>query len=95
MWSQPNSDLQYGTTYWNNDGGDHPIVVVDLPTALQAIQTIVEQGEGADPDKSKVPIEPAKPVFGQEEYSHYAKFKRISEGIDLIRDPGPSPRTPR
>lgn len=95
LWSRPNADLQYRTTYWNNDGGGEPIVVVDLPTALQAIQTIVEQGEGADPEKAKVPIAPAAPVFGQEEYSHYAKFKRISEGIDLIRDLWPVPTDPK
>lgn len=95
LWSAPSANLQYGTSYWNNDGGGKPIIVVDLPTALQAIETIVEQGEGAAPDKSKVPIEPTEPIFGQEEYSHYAKFKRVFEGIDLIRDLWPVPTDPK
>jgi hypothetical protein len=50
LWKNPRGDLQYTTSYWNQDGGGKPICVLDLPSALEAIQTIVEQGEGADPD---------------------------------------------
>lgn len=86
LWSNPGAEFQYVSSYWNNDGGGSPVQVVDLPSALTAIQTVVEQGEGADPDTEMVPIAPASPKLGAVEYSHYAKFKRIAEGIDVIRD---------
>jgi len=95
LWKNPRGDLQYTTSYWNQDGGGKPICVLDLPSALQAIQTIVEQGEGADPDDPMVPLHPADPLVGYEEYSHYAKFQRIAEGIDLIRDVRPVPKDPK
>jgi hypothetical protein len=69
--------------------------VLDLPSALAAIETIVEQGEGADPDDPMVPLHPADPKAGFEEYSHYAKFQRIAEGLDLIRDVWPVPKDPK
>jgi hypothetical protein len=66
-----------------------------LPTALLAIETIVEQGEGEGADDPMVPLRPDKPTAGLEEYSHYAKFTRIAEGIDLIRDLWPVPKDPK
>ena len=95
LWKNPRGDLQYTTSYWNQDGGGKPICVLDLPSALQAIETIVEQGEGSDPDDPMVPLHPADPQVGYEEYSHYAKFQRIAEGIDLIRDLWPVPKDPK
>jgi hypothetical protein len=95
LWKNPRGDLQYTTSYWNQDGGGKPICVLDLPSALQAIQTIVEQGEGADPDDPMVPLRPAGPQTGYDEYSHYAKFQRIAEGIDPIRDVWPVPTDPK
>jgi Ferritin-like len=95
LWSNPRGDLQYANAYWNNDGGGEPLRVLDLPSALTAIATIVEQGEGAEPGKSKAPIEPDDPLPGEVEYSHYAKFKRIAEGIDVIRDVWPVPTDPK
>jgi hypothetical protein len=95
LWRNPRGDLQYTTSYWNQDGGGKPLCVTDLPSALAAIETIVEQGEGADPDDPMVPLHPADPQAGFEEYSHYAKFQRIAEGIDLIRDVWPVPKDPK
>lgn len=95
LWKDSRVELQYTSAYWNQDGGGKPIGVVDLPTALQAVDTIVEQGEGADPDDPMVPLHPADPVAGVEEYSHYAKFSRIAEGIDLIRDLWHVPTDPK
>jgi hypothetical protein len=93
LWRNPHPDLQYTNTYWNQDGGGNPIVVHDLETALQAIDTIVEQGEGAS-GHSYVPDDPAAPVLGLDELSHYAKFHRIAEGIDMIGDVWPVPTDP-
>jgi hypothetical protein len=95
LWKDPRGDLQYTTTYWNQDGGGEPVCVLDLPSALQAIQTIVEQGEGADPDDRMVPNHPADPKFGYDEYSHYAKFRRIAEGNDPIHNLWPVPKDPK
>ncbi|HEX8742785.1 MAG TPA: ferritin-like protein [Thermoleophilaceae bacterium] len=95
LWRNPRGDLQYSTSYWNQDGGGKPVCVLDLPSALAAVATIVEQGEGASPDDPMVPLHPADPQFGYEEYSHYAKFKRIADGNDLIRDLWPVPTDPK
>lgn len=82
LWAHNRPDLQYQSTYWNQDGGGSPIVVCDLPSALSAIATIVEQGEGAA--HNEVPISPTSPVPGETELSHYAKFKSIAENIDQL-----------
>lgn len=95
LWRKPHVDLQYSTAYWNQDGGGKPLTVEDLPTALEAIRTIVEQGEGADPGDLEVPLEPTSPVAGALELSHYAKFSRIAEGIDEIGQVWPVPTDPR
>lgn len=95
LWRNPRGDLQYTTSYWNQDGGGSPLCVLDLPSALAAIDTIVEQGEGASPDDPMVPLKPADPKVGYEEYSHYAKFQRIVQGIDLIREVWPVPKDPK
>ena len=95
LWSANRPDLQYTAAYWNTDGGGKPMLVCDLPSALQAIRTIVEQGEGSDPNRDTVPIDPAAPVLGVTELSHYAKFQRIAEGIDLICSVYPVPTNPK
>lgn len=94
LWAQNRPDLQYQSTYWNQDGGGSPIVVCDLPSALSAISTIVEQGEGAAPDQDWVPISPTSPEAGQTELSHYAKFRRIAENIDQLGTVWPVPTNP-
>ena len=95
LWRRPRPDLQYDQAYWNQDGGGSPVVVTDLPSALEAIRTIVEQGEGAAPGDDEVALSPTSPQLGLEELSHYAKFGRIAEGIDLIGDTWPVPSNPR
>jgi hypothetical protein len=77
-------DLQYVGTYWNEGGGGEPILVKDLHSALTAINTIVDQGEGLSSDREKVPINPEDPKPGYFEYPHYVKLKRIAEGLELI-----------
>ncbi|TQM77813.1 ferritin-like protein [Saccharothrix saharensis] len=92
-------DLQYTNTYWNEGGGGAPIIVHDLHSALTAINVIVEQGEGMDPDQQEVPIDPANPAqdlaTGLFEAPHYVKFKRIADGWELIGDVHPVPENPR
>ncbi len=95
LWRNPRADLQYDAAYWNQDGGGTPIVVTDLPSALDAITTIVEQGEGAAAGDEEVPLKPASPQVGLEELSHYAKFARIADGVDAIGDTWPIPSNPR
>ncbi len=85
--------LQYGRAYWNDDGGGEPIIVSDLASATTAIKTIVDQGEGAASDK--VPLKPAHPTPGLDELTHYAKFQRIADGIDMIGDVWPVPTNPK
>jgi hypothetical protein len=95
LWDEPHPELQYQKTYWNQDGGGSPIVVTDLPSALEAIKTIVEQGEGADADDATAPISFTDPKVGEVEFSHYAKFSRIAQGIDVIRNVRPVPTNPK
>jgi hypothetical protein len=95
LWKQAHPELQYYTAYWNQDGGGRPLKVTDLLTALEAIKTIVEQGEGAAPGDLEVPTEPVHPKLGEQELSHYAKFERIAEGIDEIGAVWPVPKDPR
>ena len=42
-----------------------------------------------------MPLDPVKPVPGMEELSHYSKFRRIAEGIDLIGPTWPVPTDPK
>jgi hypothetical protein len=92
-------DLQYINTYWNEGGGGGPVIVHDLHSALTAINLIVEQGEGMDPDHQEVPIQPEDPVSEQQpgllEFPHYMKFKRIAEGWEPIGEVYPLPENPR
>lgn len=93
LWADTHPDLQYAHAYWNQDGGGSPVVVVDLVTALDAINMIVEQGEGAVPGDDTVPLSFGSPTL-LEEFSHYEKFRRIAEGIDGIGDVWPVPTNP-
>lgn len=94
LWENNRPDLQYYSGYWNQDGGGAPIVVCDLATACDAIDTIVEQGEGAKSDDTDVPLNIVSPTPGRDELSHYAKFHQIAQGIDLIGDTWPVPTDP-
>lgn len=91
LWENSHPELQYVAAYWNKDGGGKPIPVKDLATAKKAMKMIVDQGEGADPDKPSVPIDPLNPKPGLDELPHYTKFKRIADGIEPI---GPVWRVP-
>jgi hypothetical protein len=94
LWAHNQPELQYLSGYWNQDGGGSPLVVCDLPSARQAIVTIVEQGEGSDPGTVTVPLDPVAPQAGMTELSHYGKFQQIATGIDQIGNVWPVPVDP-
>jgi len=83
-YAEANAPWQYDNAYWNRDGGGVPVEITDLRTAQAALDMVVEQGEGVDPDKSIVPIDPISPREGIEELSHYARFSRIAAGTEVI-----------
>ncbi|MFJ2577934.1 ferritin-like protein [Kitasatospora aureofaciens] len=86
-WSKCRKEFQYHRAYWNQNGGGTTLLVTDLDSALKALDTIIDQGEGADPEKGTVPRNPANPQPGLEEYTHFEKFKRIAayiEGIGVV-----------
>jgi hypothetical protein len=62
------------------------IVVSDVATASQAIDTIVEQGEGT----KESPLEAAK----GKQVAHYYRFAEIYNGRRLIPNPAAGPETP-
>ncbi|KJK55538.1 ferritin-like domain-containing protein [Saccharothrix sp. ST-888] len=84
IWRDNKPEFQYVSAYWNKDGGGGPVLVHDLKTALDALKIIVEQGEGVDPKRPSVPIDPLKPIPGLDELPHYTKFKRIADGVEPL-----------
>ena len=53
------------------------IRVLDVDSALLAIRTIVEQGEGT----------PKSPLDLQKDIAHYYAFEQFSKGMRIVRDP--------
>lgn len=58
------------------------IVVTDVPTAQQALKTIVEQGEGTHTSPEEV-VGPG--------YAHYYRYMQIKKGHLLVKTPGVAP----
>lgn len=63
------------TGFFFGPGEDIP--VTDLPSALLAIETIVEQGEGT----------PKSPTDLQKQIAHYYRFQQFSKGMQIVDDP--------
>jgi hypothetical protein len=61
------------------------VVVTDVATACQAIDTIIDQGEGTATTPSE--------IVGTD-YSHFYRFAEIANGRRLIRNPQAGPSTP-
>jgi hypothetical protein len=76
------SKFQYelNTGYYNEDGGGSPFCVTNLVGALQSIDTIVAQGEGAFPGADYY-TEAGQLVT---EFSHYEKFSLIAQNVNQI-----------
>lgn len=62
------------------------VVVTDVSTAQQAINTIIEQGEGTSSSPEEV-------VGGG--YAHYYRFMQIQKGYLLVKDPQIKPPNPQ
>lgn len=58
------------------------VVVIDKATAVQALTTIIEQGEGTSNSPEEI-------VGG--DYAHYYRFQQIQKGKKLIPAPGQTP----
>ena len=58
-------------------GPGENIAVTDVSSALLAIQTIVEQGEGT----------PKAPTDLQNEIAHYYSFQQLAKGMEIVHDP--------
>lgn len=79
--------LQITPEYYYGGGGQ-VIEVHNLETALKALQTIVDQGEGIH----HTIFDGDKQIFGQErEYAHYFRFNEIHKGRSY--NPNDTPRS--
>ena len=67
------------------DAVDDAIIVTDVQTASQAIDLIVEQGEGTDTDPGE--------VVGSD-FAHYYRFMEIAKGHKLVPNPNAGPDAP-
>ncbi|HVO53346.1 MAG TPA: ferritin-like protein [Solirubrobacterales bacterium] len=78
---------QIGPEFYEGAGGGHLLVISDLATALEALEEIVEQGEG-DVDKPG----PGEEFDSEGELAHYYRFKELYVGREY--KPGDSPLEP-
>ncbi|MFJ3307434.1 ferritin-like protein [Streptomyces sp. NPDC086549] len=65
-------------------GAGHVVEVKDRESAVKAIQTIIDEGEGLDPDKlgkqAKTVTDNDRLRNGWQMYSHYARFRELQTG---------------
>ncbi|GGX98042.1 ferritin-like domain-containing protein [Streptomyces hiroshimensis] len=83
--------FQYHRGYWNQNGGsDQPLLIMDEDSALQAMEIIVDQGEGARGDHGLLPDPIVRTddfppqELGKWQASHYTKFSDIKKGLNGI-----------
>ncbi|CAH1241295.1 Hypp6340 [Branchiostoma lanceolatum] len=67
---------QMSREHWLSDGGNTPFKVNDFRSAMKAIATIVQEGEGSDP---------CNPLEESGQPSHYFKFAEVLYGKRLVR----------
>lgn len=88
----------------DNPGPGEMVQVVDLPTALNAIETVVDQGEGHRPKNPSEPASPAPDPAAESdddhEVAHYYQFQTLAQYftdglIDPRRDVHPVIANPR
>lgn len=88
LWKDPRLGMQLDDDglYWNQSGTGTVYTVTKLDDAKKAIAEIVGQGEGSAPGEDEY----------HGEFSHYAKFQRIRQGLDqvgvvwnMVDDPDP------
>ncbi|MFI0353354.1 ferritin-like protein [Actinomadura sp. 9N407] len=78
-WALSDVRKQYKRGFWNEFGNGKPIRVYDLATAKEALNIIIDQGEGTVRDHKRIQISP-----GVDDYTHYEKFLRIERGEEGI-----------
>lgn len=78
-WDIANVRKQYSRGFWNEFGHGKPVRVYNLETALQALELIIEQGEGSAENRERTPT-----GVGMEDFTHYEKFRRIERGDEGI-----------
>ena len=83
-WDTEGVYKQYLRGFWNQFGEGKPVRVADLKSARQALDIIVEQGEGSAQDHKRRPLDPDNPDLGDEVFTHWWKFRRIQAGIEGI-----------
>lgn len=66
------------------------IAVTDLDSALLAINTIIEQGEGTGTSPEEI-----GGVGGVEDYAHFYRLSKIQMGAKLVQVPSPDPEGPQ
>ena len=79
------SDSDFANPPRNQIGPDlmfESVVVIDIATAVQALTTIIEQGEGTSNSPEEI-------VGG--DYAHFYRFQQILKGKKLIAAPGQTP----
>ena len=77
----------YGPVKFDAADSGGLMAVVDLDTAIAAIEIIVHQGEGLTDDRWADP--------DHQELTHYFKFLRIAEGASPLGDVRAAPRDPK
>lgn len=89
LFADPRAEQQVDLSYWyphepplTGVDGAPGSKVVDVHTAVQALELIVDQGEGGPDDD---PIDPYGNVKG--ELAHYFRFGEIVFGRRLVKDP--------
>ncbi|MEV4677131.1 MULTISPECIES: ferritin-like domain-containing protein [Actinomadura] len=78
-WAIPDVRKQYKRGFWNEYGNFKPIRVYDQATAKQALDLIIEQGEGTVREHERIEV-----GRGVDDYTHYQKFLRIEQGVEGI-----------
>jgi hypothetical protein len=84
MWDNPQIEKQYLRGFWNEFGTGKPLRVCNLDTAKQALNIIVEQGEGSVASRESAPRDPNHPTRNDDVHTHFHKFVRLREGVEGI-----------
>lgn len=83
----PRIEKQIGPDLTEDYGMSGAILVKDVETAKQAINTIIDQGEGT----TQSPLEAAD----SGKFAHYYRFMEIQQGKTLIKNPTPPSQEPK
>lgn len=85
---KPNPSRQIPAKFYEGAGGGHLIEVTNLKTALEALDQIIEQGEG-DTDKPG----PGEEFDPEGELAHFYRFKELYVGREYVKGDWPEEPT--